>query len=176
MRRHCHLIHLNTLILNIFSYVLFREYPCEINSIFSAFEYQCSDAFGLEHILLILFYYSSPVSMNSGFRLNCQVRRHQKYLQRIKCVKSFQLRINKSKCFCLPLSAGELNTRLFMLPLRFGHFGVIGVRIISSISSSAGSFGRYLSTIATKQLTNNSDDPPIILYYANKKTIILLNF
>lgn len=56
-----------------------------------------------------------------------------------------------------PLSVGEPNVRLLRLELRWYGLGDGGTVVESS-------WGRHVSTIASRQFTNNSDDSPIMLY------------
>lgn len=57
----------------------------------------------------------------------------------------------------LPLSVGEPKVRLLRLELKLYGRGDGGTGTVSSP-------GRHVSTMASKQLTNNSDDSPIIVY------------
>lgn len=57
----------------------------------------------------------------------------------------------------LPLSIGDPKVRLLRLELKLYGRGDGGTGVVSSP-------GRHVSTIASKQFTNNSDDSPIIVY------------
>lgn len=59
--------------------------------------------------------------------------------------------------YTLPLSVGEFSVKLLRLQLKLCVRGATCVPLESSI-------GKHVSTIASKQLTNNSDDSPIKLY------------
>lgn len=61
----------------------------------------------------------------------------------------------------IPLSVGEPSVRLLKLELKWYGFGDGGTVVVSST-------GKHVSTIASKQFTNNSDDSPIKLYWKTK--------
>lgn len=71
----------------------------------------------------------------------------------------------------LPLSVGEFNVRLLRLQLKLCTRG-------GAVVPAASSTGKHVSTIASKQFTNNSDDSPIKLYYIfrqNTSTFTILD-
>lgn len=68
----------------------------------------------------------------------------------------------------LPLSVGEFNVRLLKLQLKLCVLG-------DTIAPAESSIGKHVSTIASRQLTNNSDDSPIKLYCNSIKKSVISN-
>lgn len=80
-----------------------------------------------------------------------------KIISRIGSICFYLWFFNRIQRFYSPLSVGDPNVKLLRLELKWYGLGDGGTGVDSST-------GRHVSTIASRQFTNNSDDSPIMLY------------